>query len=753
MKVPIYQQNVSSRPAYQQDITVRASAEHFGAAVGRGMESFARGVGQAGRAIAEVKELEDIARAKEADNEFAGWLRERMYGEGGFMTLEGRNAVDGRASFEQEVEQKRKSFGSNLKAGAARAYQTASTSRINSTLQQSIVHTAGQRKAWFKDASNARIETFANDALVNYNDPQQLKKNMAAGVMELREKAALEGWDSDTLNLRASQYVSGVHKNVALRIAQDDPLAADKYIKQNSDHISGPDQYALNKALSTEIKNEQSKQEAEAIISAGRSDHSHVESGGSQSIGSRGPTKARAFLQSKSNKPASHVDGLEESFATNLASLIADAPADIREGLGIYSGYRSPDHQKRLWDNALAKYGSPEAARKWVAPPGRSYHNKGEAVDLSYNGQSLRHAPKKVRDWVHANAGKYNLWFPMNHEPWHIEPKGTRGSEPADGTIAPRNNLVASRSLAPSYDEIETRLSQISDPDVRDLTRKRINSMLEARSKAEKAQQDAAKAELWRYVDQGATPDDVPMEVRQAAGMSAVSSAWNYLETAASGREVQSDDVLLYDMRRAAAINPDFFADIDLNEYRDRLSKEAIKELTGLQTNALTDQRKAREDGMTLTTAFSQASSQLEAVGITTTGKDGSSREDAARRIARFNNALASEMQAFKEANEGKNPTQVDIQSMVNRLLLPVVITEPGTFWDSQWRPDGVSGDTFLFDAGNRPDATSVDIGVEYNDIPIDLRRSISRDLEQELGRKPSEEEIVSRYEDFALAQ
>src|SRR5690606_28441209 len=103
---------------------------------------------------------------------------------------------------------------------------------------------------------------------------------------------------------------------------------------------------------------------------------------------------------------------------------------------------------------------------------------------------------------------------------------GTRGTSATSGTVAPRNQSVAPRSAMPSFDDIETRLAAISDPDVRDLTRKRLYAAMEGRSKAAEANEKAAKAELWRYLDQGATPDQVPMEVRQAAGMSAVSSEW-----------------------------------------------------------------------------------------------------------------------------------------------------------------------------------------------------------------------------------
>lgn len=759
VRVPEYNPNVSARPAFRSELSPVATPEAFGAGVGRGMQQLAQGVSNLGASFQAVQELEDQNRAKDADNSYASWLRERMYGEGGFMTLEGRNAVDGRAAFEAEAEQKRMEFGKGLTGGAAKMYQNASTARVQSTLQQSIVHTANARKSWFKQASTDRMNSFANDALVNYNNPALVQKNMAAGLLELRQKGELEGWDADTLKLRELEYASGVHRNVTLRIAQDDPIAADAYMKKNAGQMTGADQYDLGKSLETAVKNEQSKRAAGDFFNNQRGSIGEEGVGvtRSRTVGQTGPSNARAFLQSKSNKDASHVDGLDEAFATNLAALIQDAPPEIRDGLGIYSGYRSPERQAQLYQEALRKYGSPQAARRWVAPPGRSNHNHGKAVDISYNGRSLKHAPDNVRKWVHENAKKYGLHFPMAHEPWHIEPLGTRGTaapEQSD-TVAARTNTVSYRAALPSYDEIEKYLGGIPDEDVRDLTRKRIYAQIEAQNKVVEQQEKAAKAELWRYIDQGATPDDVPFEVRQMAGMSAVSAAWGYIDTAAKGRAIESDETLLYDMQRYAATNPVEFAQIDLNDYRDRLSKEDVRKLSDVQNSALTDQRKAREDGVSLTTAFSQASTMLESVGLTTTGKDGTAREEAAKRIARFQNMLAQELEAFKQANDGRNPNQMEIQSMINRMLLPVVIKSERSMWNPLKTPWSSHSETegFLFEAPFRPDDATVDVRVEYEDIPADMRRIIEADLETELMRKPSREEIAQRYEEFLLSR
>lgn len=116
------------------------------------------------------------------------------------------------------------------------------------------------------------------------------------------------------------------------------------------------------------------------------------------------------------------VSGLDPTFARQLNAFLAASP-----GIQVYSAYRSPEKQAGLWSRALDKYGSPEAARKWVAPPGRSFHGRGLASDLRFSGQ-------EAIDWAHANAGDYGLNFPLSNENWHIELAGARGNRQPQAT-------------------------------------------------------------------------------------------------------------------------------------------------------------------------------------------------------------------------------------------------------------------------------------------------------------------------------
>jgi hypothetical protein len=131
--------------------------------------------------------------------------------------------------------------------------------------------------------------------------------------------------------------------------------------------------------------------------------------------------------------------GMQDPFQQALARMLQDAPAEVK--IGITSGYRSPEVQERLWQEALVKYGSPEKARKWVAPPGRSQHNHGAAADLEY-------LSPEAQEWVHANAERYGLAFPLSNEAWHVELAGARGEhQHASPTATTANALGGTNAL------------------------------------------------------------------------------------------------------------------------------------------------------------------------------------------------------------------------------------------------------------------------------------------------------------------
>lgn len=106
--------------------------------------------------------------------------------------------------------------------------------------------------------------------------------------------------------------------------------------------------------------------------------------------------------------------GLHPVLAESVARLVSASENRV----WVVSGYRTSQHQYGLWLSALQRYGTPEAARHWVAPPGYSAHERGLAVDL---GGDLARAARLIEEL------RLPLWRPMTWEPWHFELVGSRG--------------------------------------------------------------------------------------------------------------------------------------------------------------------------------------------------------------------------------------------------------------------------------------------------------------------------------------
>lgn len=131
----------------------------------------------------------------------------------------------------------------------------------------------------------------------------------------------------------------------------------------------------------------------------------------------------------------SDIENLHPVTQDRLAAFV-QAGQEAGYDISVISGHRSNERQAVLWQQALNKYGSADEARKYVAPPGKSTHQTGEAVDLQYGDRKagLGGTETPSVKWAHANAEKFGLTFPLGHEDWHIEPNEARAGKNYDAS-------------------------------------------------------------------------------------------------------------------------------------------------------------------------------------------------------------------------------------------------------------------------------------------------------------------------------
>lgn len=122
--------------------------------------------------------------------------------------------------------------------------------------------------------------------------------------------------------------------------------------------------------------------------------------------------------------------------AALLRALRRAATDAADSGITFYvdSGWRSARYQQALLQRAIAQYGSPAEAARWVATPTASAHVSGAAVDLGRADATA---------WLARHGAAYGLCRVYQNEPWHYELRPdavTRGCPPpyTDASQDPR---------------------------------------------------------------------------------------------------------------------------------------------------------------------------------------------------------------------------------------------------------------------------------------------------------------------------
>ena len=99
----------------------------------------------------------------------------------------------------------------------------------------------------------------------------------------------------------------------------------------------------------------------------------------------------------------------EADLATARAFLVMQrAAAEDGLELNVWSGFRTHERQKQLYQAWRAGYGNP------AAKPGYSNHQSGRALDLVIRDE-------QIAAWLATNAQRFGFRRTVANEPWHWE--------------------------------------------------------------------------------------------------------------------------------------------------------------------------------------------------------------------------------------------------------------------------------------------------------------------------------------------
>ena len=473
-------------------------------------------------------------------------------------------------------------------------------------------------------------------------------------------------------------------------------------------------------------------------------------------------------------RPASYVTDMNPVMRDRLAAFMAAAPDFVKDGLDLLSGARSEERQKELWDAALAKYGSEAEARKWVAPPGKSQHNHGNAADLGWNGAGFSSAPQAVKDWVHQNAERFGLAFPLSNEGWHIETTEARGGQFQEGLGFSAGNVFDGRvfdgqgnmvegqpglvtlSAAPgsaanvytqfaspyrtsTTGSLDAMLAEAEErywdrPDLLAEVQRQIKNDWNTKQATQQAQVDSLKMEVFRGIMNGQKVRDFPPALLEQIGAEGVSSLLTLESKFEPGNSDKTDDRTYYQL---TMMDPADFAEVDLLSYAEKLSATDFQKFADRQAELLRG-----GDGVGQVVGM-RTRSQIMSDTVALLGLEPTKNQDDARSVATLERMLDDKVRAYAEANNGKSPGAPEIQEMVDRLILEGTIDGSGAL-------GGLFGNDRKMVYQLTPDELNrFTVANTVNDIPAEDQAVVARAYRGIWGETPGEAGAVDFYNDM----
>lgn len=730
-------------PDGQARLNSTVTANTFGAQKGAALQTVASGVQNVAASVDAVREMEDKVLVEERVNEYSDFTRERTYDpQNGYVNQQGQNAVEGRAAYNKDLEDNRKTLGAGLTPAQHKLYDRATQARSRQAMDTGIRHASQERRRWFDDASTARLNTFANDALAMSNEPDKLRTNMAAGDAEIQQRAALNGWGAEQTEAARGEFRSGVHKNIVLKNAITDPLGAKAWLDQNRENMTATHAVELDRALDAPVLAAQAQVEAERIAAGGQN-----------------PSTLRpSFTPARGGH--SENDGHDHGKRTiKAASDRVDFTGVEPEAEAAFHGLEDALGFRLTVTSAFRS----EADNKRVKGAKNSQHKHGNAFDISVAGKTKEERKEIIRQ---AHAAGFR-GFGIGSNIIHIDQGGQRawgyvtsaggGSVPdwAAGTInevfaggaSPNDPAAGPEFVGPQY--INDQVASIADPRLRAQTAATLSKMYGAQDAAQRRadQQNKLAAEKFIITNPGTDPTKLPLEIQQQLGVDGMNTLWAYNAQVASQGAVRTDEAVYAKLQRLQAEDPAAFStDVDMFDFLGSLSTKDRREFQQLQVDAIKDGREGKETALTaarsITSAMSIADARLEAVGVRVPAKQAT--DETRTREARFQRALVDRMREF-QMQEERVPNDYEVSDIVDQLLLPIIIKEPGTLWGTN------DTEASIFEAPFRADNATVEIDVPYETIPVDLRLAIRQELVIELGREPTEDEVKADYVEFVL--
>lgn len=639
----------------------RADAEAFGAQQGRAIARAGQGVMNLAAQADQTQSLIDEARAKDADAAFSTAASELLHAPGsGYFAKRGRDAIDGTDETLVTLQDLARQHEELLDEPAKNLYRRVVSSRLASLSAQIGDHRNREALAYGNASADARVANLADEAETNWARPNDLRVRIAGIRNEIVDMGARNGWDAEITQSRIRTAESDVHRRVALRMAESDPLAADKYLTDHSAAMMGGDWAAARKAVKSEARVAKARQAVDAALAPGIDVDTLTAAVERQESGGRdfGPDGVVLTSAAGAKGRMQVMDGTNADPGFGVTPARDDSPEERARVGRDYLGAMLDRYQGNTV-LALAAYNAgPGRVDGWLKEHGDP--REGRLSDAAW---ASRIPIEETRDYVAAVLADV----------------GSRHAPTADGVLG--------KVRAAAGDDLE-------QLDINErLARARITEIDKARKDAD----EQMVREATTLIGQGATPDRLPSRLRtHPAVAEKMPTLWSISEAMRKPPAAVTDWSAYEDLRALKTSDPKAFAALPLITLRDKLADAEFKEVGKWQEDAA----KGKDFGAG--TLDQQTGDMFDSLGI----KDKAARGRLSRQVGLAVDDLGERL--------GRKPTFDERQKVVDRLAIEV--SKRGWIGSSSGRLSAVKDASDLpkdFVAAFRarvPDATDRDV-------------------------------------------
>ncbi|WP_017773849.1 transglycosylase SLT domain-containing protein [Paraburkholderia kururiensis] len=703
---------------------IPSSPADFGAAVGQGLQGVAAQIGRGADDLANAQlayqGLQNETMAKEADIKATQALADLEYNpQSGYYAKMGKDAVDGYQGAMDSAMKIREDARNTLpNPQAQKMFDDVFVRRMQYSLTSMAQHAAQQNKMWQVGTSEARANLSLNYAANYYNDDQQFKTALATANTEAVQQGEIMGWSTAQIAQKQADYTSKAWTQRIMRVAQNDPLAAQSMYSDNQAFIGANEKPQLEHFLKSNVMPVVARNIVSSVI------------GGQPTVNGQTLPDLHAAVESAESQGS---DAAVSPKGAKGKMQVMDA-TNWNPGFGVQPAQDdSPQERTRVGndylDAMIARYHGDQtlalAAYNWGPGKVDALLQKSPAA----TGQQLfGQLPAETQAYIERINAK-------------VPPQGGTPATSPD----PRTHLADWQG---QVSQLATALYP-NDPTFRDMA---VGNLFNEVNKVVAGQEGLQKGARDQLVSaaMGAAGGQKPTTLDQLLSNPDAKNAWamiqpeqqlgimNLIEHNAKGTEPQMTPEALstyYRLRGEAATNPMAFQQEDLSKTFGVLPYHLTLDLIGQQARSDGRQAADQQKAENLQHALAVAKPMLGAAGVHIPApKD---PQDKWQDFNQFAGRMSKALDDFYSQNK-KPPTDKDVRSITNSLL-----TQGAQSGTAGWLPWSHDEQVMAF----QTDASNF-----YVPVPATEKPKIAAAYQKAFGHPPSEADMQAFYTRYTLA-